>query len=79
MDIIYRLGEANVGDVIARMPDEPAYNAARRIIEVLIRKGYVTYRQCSRPPGPDSSALLVGRMNADAILRRVVNHRRIRQ
>ena len=45
MDIVYRLGEASVSDVVARMPDEPAYNSVRVTLGILERKGYVRHRQ----------------------------------
>ena len=45
MDVIYRLGEASVADVVARMPDKPAYNSIRVTLGILEKKGYVTHRQ----------------------------------
>jgi predicted transcriptional regulator len=45
MDIIYRLGEASVGEVAKRMPDRPAYNAVRNTMMILERKGYLEHRQ----------------------------------
>jgi len=41
MDIVYRLGEASVADVVGHMPDEPAYNSVRVTLSILERKGYV--------------------------------------
>lgn len=45
MDIVYRLGEASVSDVVARMPDTPAYNSVRVTLGILEKKGYVRHRQ----------------------------------
>ncbi|MFQ5569317.1 MAG: BlaI/MecI/CopY family transcriptional regulator [Rhodothermales bacterium] len=45
MDVIYLLGEASVADVVARMPDEPAYNSIRVTLSILERKGYLKHRQ----------------------------------
>ena len=45
MDVLYRLGEAAVADVVGRMPDEPSYNTVRVTLGVLEKKGYVTHRQ----------------------------------
>lgn len=45
MDLIYRLGEASVADVVTRMPDQPAYNSVRVTLGILEKKGYVTHRQ----------------------------------
>ena len=45
MDIVYRLGEASVSDVVARMPDPPAYNSIRVTLGILEKKGYVRHRQ----------------------------------
>ena len=45
MDIIYRLGEASVSDVVARMPDKPAYNSVRVTLGILEKKGFVRHRQ----------------------------------
>ena len=45
MDIIYRLGEASVADVLKHMPDQPAYNSVRVTLGILEKKGYVRHRQ----------------------------------
>ena len=45
MDVIYRLGEASVSDVVARLPDPPAYNSIRVTLGILEKKGYVRHRQ----------------------------------
>lgn len=48
MDIVYRLGEVSVADVVGHMPDEPAYNSVRVTLGILERKGYVKHRQEKR-------------------------------
>ena len=48
MDIVYRLGEASVADVVGHMPDEPAYNSVRVTLSILERKGYVKHRREKR-------------------------------
>lgn len=45
LDIVFRLAEASVGDVIARMADPPAYDSVRTMLRLLERKGFVTHRQ----------------------------------
>ena len=45
LDIVYRLGEASVGDVLAEMSDPPAYDSVRTIIRVLERKGFLQHRK----------------------------------
>ena len=45
MDIIYRLGEASVSDVVNNLPDDPDYHAIRVTIANLEKKGYLTHRQ----------------------------------
>jgi predicted transcriptional regulator len=45
LDIIYRLREASVGDVLAEMLDPPAYDSVRTIIRVLEQKGFLQHRK----------------------------------
>jgi predicted transcriptional regulator len=45
MDILYRDGEATVGDVVAQLPDPPSYSAVRATLNVLEEKGHVRHRQ----------------------------------
>jgi predicted transcriptional regulator len=45
LDIIYRLDEASVGEVLAEMSDPPAYDSVRTIIRVLERKGFLQHRK----------------------------------
>jgi len=45
MDAIYHLGEATVADVLAELPDPPAYNAVRVTLGILEDKGYVAHQR----------------------------------
>ena len=45
MDILYRDGQATVGDVMAQLPDPPSYSAVRATMNVLKEKGHVRHRQ----------------------------------
>jgi len=44
MDILYRLGEATVGEVLEELPDPPSYSATRSTLSILVDKGHVDYR-----------------------------------
>ena len=44
MDIIYRMGEASVAEVLERLPDPPGYNSARMLMNILERKGHLHHR-----------------------------------
>lgn len=45
MDIIYRLGEASVAEVLKYLPEPPGYNSVRVILRILEEKGYLTHTQ----------------------------------
>lgn len=45
MDIIYRLNEATVSEVVSMMPDDPAYNTVRVTLGILEKKGFLQHRQ----------------------------------
>lgn len=45
MDVVYRLGEASVADVLAGLPDPPSYSAVRTMIRSLESKGLLRHRQ----------------------------------
>lgn len=45
LDIVHRLGEAAVGDVLAEMADAPAYDSVRTMLRLLERKGFVAHRK----------------------------------
>ena len=44
MDIIYRLEEASVNDIMEHLTDSPTSGAVRRMLNLLHAKGVVTYR-----------------------------------
>lgn len=48
MEILYRLGEAAVADVVDAMVDAPSYDAVRLTLGVLEDKGHVRYRRDGR-------------------------------
>ena len=45
MDVIYRLGEAGVSDIIEKMDSPPSYNSVRVTLTILEKKGYLSHRQ----------------------------------
>jgi len=45
LDIVFRLEEASVGDVMAQMAEPPAYDSVRTMLRLLERKGFVKHRQ----------------------------------
>jgi predicted transcriptional regulator len=48
MDAIHLLGEAAVGDVLAKLTDPPSYSAVRTMIRHLESKGLLKHRQQGR-------------------------------
>lgn len=61
MDVIYRLGEATVSEVIAELPDPPTNPAVRAVLRTLEEKGELTHHQRGahyvyRPVTPRRSA-----------------------
>lgn len=44
-EIVYRLGEAGVNEVLVEIPDPPSYSAVRAILNVLVQKGVLDYRR----------------------------------
>ncbi len=44
LEIVFRLEEASVGDVIEQMAAPPAYDSVRTMLRLLERKGYVKHR-----------------------------------
>jgi predicted transcriptional regulator len=44
LDVIYRLGEASVGDVLGQLPDPPSYSSVRTMIRLLETKGVLRHR-----------------------------------
>ena len=45
MDVLYRLKEAPVSDVLEGLADPPSYSAVRAKLGILEDKGYVTHRE----------------------------------
>ena len=45
LEIVFRLGEASVADVVAQMKDPPAYDSVRTMLRLLERKEYVKHRR----------------------------------
>lgn len=45
MDVLRRLGEATAAEVVAELPDEPAYDSIRVTLGILRDKGHVTHRR----------------------------------
>ncbi|NIR45621.1 MAG: BlaI/MecI/CopY family transcriptional regulator [Gemmatimonadetes bacterium] len=48
MNIVYRLGEASVADVVDRMDGDPGYDSVRVTLGILEKKGHVEHRQEGR-------------------------------
>lgn len=48
MAVIYRLGEATVGDVLAALANPPSYSAVRTQLGILETKGHLRHRQEGR-------------------------------
>jgi len=45
LDIVFRLEEASVGDVMGQMAAPPAYDSVRTMLRLLERKGFVKHRR----------------------------------
>lgn len=45
LEIVFRLEEATVGDVMEQMADPPAYDSVRTMLRLLERKRYVKHRK----------------------------------
>jgi len=61
LDIVFRLEEASVGEVLQRMAKPPAYDSVRTMLRLLERKGFVKHRKDGtkyvyRPTQPKASA-----------------------
>lgn len=48
MNILYRLGEGSVADVVAGMDSDPGYDSVRVTLGILEKKGHVHHRQEGR-------------------------------
>ncbi len=45
MEVVYRLGQASVADVLAQLPDPPSYSAVRAMMRLLEEKGHLRHKQ----------------------------------
>ena len=45
IDVLYRLGKANVGEVLSALPDDPNYSTVRAQLNVLETKGHVAHEE----------------------------------
>jgi predicted transcriptional regulator len=45
LDVLFRLGEATVTDVMEALADPPSYSAVRATLNVLVEKGQAQHRQ----------------------------------
>ena len=45
MDVLYRLGEATVAEVMEEIPDPPTYSAVRSVVRILEKKGHISHRE----------------------------------
>ena len=48
MDVVYRLGEATVSDVVRLIDGEPGYDSVRITLGILAKKGHVEFRREDR-------------------------------
>ena len=44
MDIVHRLGEASVGEVLDELSHPPGYNSVRMLMNILEEKGHLKHR-----------------------------------
>jgi predicted transcriptional regulator len=45
MDVLYRLGEATVAEVMEELADPPTYSAVRSTLRILEDKGHIAHRE----------------------------------
>ena len=45
MDVLYRLGRATVGEILAAIPDPPSYSAVRAMLRILEEKQHITHEE----------------------------------
>jgi predicted transcriptional regulator len=45
MEVIYRLGQATVAEVLAQLEDPPSYSAVRAMLRILEDKGHLRHEQ----------------------------------
>lgn len=61
LDIVFRLDEASVAEVVEQMAEPPAYDSVRTMLRLLERKGFIKHRADGtkyvyRPTQPKASA-----------------------
>jgi len=61
VEVVYRIEEGSVSDVLAALADPPSYSAVRAMLNILAGKGYLDYRLVKnkylyRPAGKKKSA-----------------------
>ena len=44
LDTVYRIGEGSVAEVIEALADPPGYSAVRTMLNILVQKGFLQYR-----------------------------------
>ncbi|HTA47150.1 MAG TPA: BlaI/MecI/CopY family transcriptional regulator [Bryobacteraceae bacterium] len=45
VEVLYRLGNATVAEVLANLPDPPSYSAVRAMLNLLEEKGHVRHKR----------------------------------
>ena len=45
LEVVFKLGEASVADVLEQLPDPPTYDSVRTMVRILEAKGYVRHRR----------------------------------
>ena len=45
VEVLYRLGRANVAEVLAALPDPPSYSSVRAMLRILEEKGHLKHEQ----------------------------------
>lgn len=45
MDVLYRLGEATVAEIMEQLADPPTYSAVRSVVRILEDKGHISHRE----------------------------------
>jgi BlaI family transcriptional regulator, penicillinase repressor len=45
MDVVFRLGEVSVADVVEQLPDDPSYNTVRLTMRKLEQRGHLKHRE----------------------------------
>ena len=48
MEVVYRLGEATVSEVLDELPDPPSYSAVRAMLRILEEKGVLRHTENGR-------------------------------